>query len=315
MNILSVLHAYPPHDNSGAEHTLHAIHKWLIDRGHRVTVYCHKHQDYTLDTVRITNQIPDIRGYNLIFTHLNNAGTAVNWARQYKKPLVYFTHNDTVDNVISVRKNGLYIVHNSKWVIDNLGYHQHPNIIVNPPTFRQDYILKGKKNQEYVTLVNCNKNKGGYILVDIAKAMPNTKFLAVMGAYGAQVTKYPNNVKVLSTQNDIRKVLRMTKILLMPSQYESWGKVGVEAMVNGIPVIAHPAEGLKESLSHAGIFCDRKDIQAWVKAINDLQVEQAYNERSKMCKLRVKELDPEPQMIQLEQFLQEILIDKWKHNI
>lgn len=318
LRILSIFHGYPPHDNSGAEHTLHATHKWLISQGHKITVWCAKHKDYTLDKVNVIggNTAPNKSDYDLIFTHLNHSGIAVNLARQWKMPVVHFTHSDIRHSVVSVRKKGVYVVHNSKWVIPNCDLDQHPYVIVNPPTFAEDYILKGKKNQEYITLCNLNKNKGGFILVDIALAMPDYKFLAVKGAYGDQVKKFPKNVKVIDTQTDIKKVLRQTKVLIMPSQYESWGKLGVEAMVSGIPVVAHPTEGLKESLGDAGIFIHRKDTKAWAQTLTTLMNdEKAYEERSKMCKLRVKELDPIPQLERMQEFLLEILNDKWKHNL
>ena len=37
----------------------------------------------------------------------------------------------------------------------------------------------------------------------------------------------------------------------------------VEALAHGIPVIAHPTPGLRESLGFAGTYVDRDNIDAW----------------------------------------------------
>jgi len=78
----------------------------------------------------------------------------------------------------------------------------------------------------------------------------------------------------------------------MPSDYESWGRVGVEAMASGIPVLAHPTDGLVESLGSAGVFCDRDDADAWQAAIESLDARDAYRAASRKAKARSKQLDP-----------------------
>jgi len=70
----------------------------------------------------------------------------------------------------------------------------------------------------------------------------------------------------------------------MPSEYESWGRVGVEAMASGIPVIAHPTPGLQESLGDAGVFVDRNDIDGWERAIRRLLTPRAYGTASKKAR-------------------------------
>jgi glycosyltransferase involved in cell wall biosynthesis len=67
-----------------------------------------------------------------------------------------------------------------------------------------------------------------------------------------------------------------TRILLVPSAYESWGRVASEALCSGIPVIAHPTTGLIENLGDAGIFVDRRDTDGWIAALRRLQDPTAY---------------------------------------
>lgn len=94
--------------------------------------------------------------------------------------------------------------------------------------------------------------------------------------------------------------------MIVPSKYESWGQVAIEAAACGIPVIASDTPGLRSSLADAGIFCERNDIDAWVKAISDLQEPKAYAKWSKKAKERAVELDPIPQLEAFEQWIQKI---------
>jgi glycosyltransferase involved in cell wall biosynthesis len=87
-------------------------------------------------------------------------------------------------------------------------------------------------------------------------------------------------------------VYARTRILLMPSEYESWGRAGVEAMASGIPVIASPTPGLKESLGKAGVFVNRGNRDGWQAAIERLDDPAAYAAASSAALRRSKQLDP-----------------------
>lgn len=66
-----------------------------------------------------------------------------------------------------------------------------------------------------------------------------------------------------------------TKVLLIPSNYETYGMVGVEAIASGIPTIAHPTDGLCESLGDAGWFIPRDDVDEWQRVIELLLTDDA----------------------------------------
>jgi glycosyltransferase involved in cell wall biosynthesis len=95
----------------------------------------------------------------------------------------------------------------------------------------------------------------------------------------------------------------------MPSSYESWGRVAMEAACSGIPVIAAPTPGLKESLDYAGIFAKHDDVADWVEAIRFLDDPKNYERYSKLTKKRAREVAEkfEKQMETLELKLLAIL--------
>ena len=118
--------------------------------------------------------------------------------------------------------------------------------------------------------------------------------LAVIGGYGPQDVRELPNVEVVPNVPGQRmrdEVYARTKILLMPSEYESWGRVGLEAMCSGIPVVAHPTLGLREALGGAGLFVHRDDVAGWRAALNDLADPITYGMWASAAVQRAREVE------------------------
>jgi hypothetical protein len=107
-----------------------------------------------------------------------------------------------------------------------------------------------------ITLVNCNHNKGGDLLLQLATQMPNRKFLGVHGGYSGQIQQpsVHGNLKYMPFQSDMSQVWRQTGILIVPSKKESWSMVAGEAQLRGIPVICSDLPGLREHMSDTCIY-------------------------------------------------------------
>jgi glycosyltransferase involved in cell wall biosynthesis len=110
-------------------------------------------------------------------------------------------------------------------------------------------------------------------------------------------------VEVIEHTEDIRAIYKRTKILLMPSEYESWGRTATEAMCSGIPIICTPTFGLKENCLNSAIFVERNNIDGWMKEIEKLQGKKEYTEASLKSTMRAKELHPKKKLEQLEQWI------------
>ena len=311
LKVLARVHAYPPDHNAGAEWALHEMLRALVERGHEVTVRLSRpavgREPYTVDGVKV---IPHAVGADSRFakavpradavvSHLENVPPAASLARGYGVPLIVVCHN-TFDLTWAPLQTGscALAVVNSQWMRAKAaaaftdGRRPDRVLVVRPPVWPKEYRAS---RGDCITLVNCTLSKGAGVLAELAARMPDRKFLAVRGSYGEQQPPMLDNVLVLDHMpgRQMRdEVYARTRLLLMPSDYESWGRVGVEAMASGIPVLAHPTEGLKESLGDAGVFCDREDVDAWQAAIERLDNASAYRAASQRAAARSKALDP-----------------------
>ena len=123
-------------------------------------------------------------------------------------------------------------------------------------------------------------------------------------AKDGQHVNQPPNVLVMEKQIDIKVVYRQTRILIMPSKYESWGRTATEAMASGIPVICTSTPGLLENCGEAGIYIqDRDKIADWVAAIKKLDDPKAYTKASMKARARAYDLDPVKNLERLEAFM------------
>jgi len=311
---------YPPHHMCGSEMMLHAINKHLQSKGHTIKVLVKGSHRFKLENHMVyddidlfgadeSNEINLFRTADLVITHLDYSAWTQEMASIFRIPCVHLIHNDYDRPHLRDSHKPQYVVYNSKWIKDKLGYPQESFILIPPTDFRHYDTNTNINLREHITLINLDQNKGGHILGKIAEAMPDKKFIGVIGSYSepaniGQHTHQPPNVEVLGPQQDIRKVYERTKILIMPSKYESWGRTATEAMCSGIPVICTPTSGLVENCGNAGIFVrDRDDIDQWVKEITKLFNEKAYSKASEKAKIRSRELDPRKNLDDFEQWL------------
>ncbi|MEU5976384.1 glycosyltransferase family 4 protein [Streptomyces sp. NPDC047315] len=331
VRVLAMLHAYPPGHNAGAEWAAHGLLRDLARRGHQVDVLLSQERaataGYELDGVRVHpyRGKGDPAGWmcgtgraDVIVTHLENTARASILAGMHRIPVVHLLHN-TYDKSKAwlVKGDPALAIYNTQWMRADVeewwqahrgDWPMPPGIVVRPPVAVDDYqATPGDR----ITLINLTAEKGAGLFYRLAELMPRRRFLGVVGGYGQQIirTDLPNVEIVPHTPGDriAKDVYARTRVLLVPSVYESYGRVAVEAMCSGIPVIAHPTPGLKESLASAGIFCDRDDPDAWVEAIRTTTAPAAFRDRSKRARARAAELDPTAELNHWHQALEEVV--------
>ncbi|MCL4383829.1 glycosyltransferase family 4 protein [Patescibacteria group bacterium] len=220
--------------------------------------------------------------YPVVLTQLDYAAEIIKFALKRKVPTVFFlrdtmTRNLKVVKLINKKNHYIKVVFNSESThrhykkLDNLVETE----VVYPPIILNKYKLS-LRDPKYITLINPVWYKGGRIFEKLIPLFPKWKFLGVTCWYdpkkdGIDLLKF-RNAELWEKKDDVRDVYKMTKLLLIPSQWkEAFGRVGAEALVAGLPVVASDQEGLRESLGDHAVFVKKyKSVESWVKAVKEV---------------------------------------------
>lgn len=291
MNIIAVAHFYIEHNRAGGEYFLHSILKELATV-HDVTVLvtASAGEDTEIDGVKVRYRLNS--GVNppladLYITHFQNTAAVVRAAHRNKKPVMLVVHNDrpaTKHQVSNLQRQD-YVIFNSEWVKKSMN--TDARSLVHHPALDKDKVAK--KTGNHITLINLTPAKGSNTFYEMARRFPDEKFLAVGGGYwqSTQVKESLPNVTWQENTPDMAGVYAKSKIVLMPSEYESFGMVAREAGASGIPVICTPTPGLKENLGDAGIYADYDDFDAYEREIRTLLDKTVYKKASEKIKKHV----------------------------
>jgi glycosyltransferase involved in cell wall biosynthesis len=298
LNIVAWVDRYPPWRGclAGGEMALHGILRPLADRGHTVRVATHSHPgggpvDFDGIPVHPEADIAGLLdGADVIVSHLLWTKHAVQASARGQIPLVYLFHNDfTIEHWRLATYNVTGVVYNTDWIRSSItGKHplwcDVPAVVVRPPIDLDRYHVDPHVHdlgcdREYVTLVNPNQGKGGPLFYRMAEARPDMRFLAVEGAYGQQIRprrgRHRNVAWQPQTTDMTGDVYARTRVLVVPSEYESFGRVAAEAAACGCLVIASDTPGLREALGPGGLYAPAGKLDrwlAWLDAMTDREV-------------------------------------------
>jgi glycosyltransferase involved in cell wall biosynthesis len=133
-----------------------------------------------------------------------------------------------------------------------------------PDPIRLDRLVAEAPDPKYGTFINPQPDKGAAVFARIAieldKRRPDIPLLLVEGRDTSDaLARLPVDLSTLTNLNrmantpDPRDFYRVSRVVLMPSLWrESLGRVAIEAMANGIPVMASDRGALPETLGDAG---------------------------------------------------------------
>jgi glycosyltransferase involved in cell wall biosynthesis len=290
--------------NAGAETTMHDLLRAMVQEGWEVEVILSREHEevtgpYEVDGVKVT-PFTDNRQIitaslttNLLISHLENCERVAFVGKKYRVPTVQIVHNDMdITKGYSALPWNLLVM-NTEWVKQSFlerpvnGSEIDPKrlTVVHPRVSLGRYFPSPQRASEYdVTLVNLwdgsgrgRDGKGAHTFYEMARRFPRKKFLGVLGGYGEQRIEPLPNVSILPhTTNMVQDVYHRTRVLLMPSRYESFGRVAIEGAACAVPTVASPTPGLREALGPQNFYVDPDNYDDWERCIKFLDEEDIY---------------------------------------
>ncbi|MEY5012282.1 MAG: hypothetical protein RLZZ253_3421, partial [Verrucomicrobiota bacterium] len=123
---------------------------------------------------------------------------------------------------------------------------------------------------------NCSVWKGVPLLLEAwADAGLSEAELVLVGGWRLSDrvrSELPSNVRTVSpvSSKELRRIYRGSDVLVLPSQFEGFGLVILEAMASGLPVIASDATAAPEIVDpDCGWVLSHSEKSAWVEALRN----------------------------------------------
>lgn len=203
-----------------------------------------------------------------------------------------------------------------------------------PGPWNPERFLCADVKGEFVTFVNPQPYKGAFWVARIAYEMdrrrPDIPFLIVDGRGKAEWLGKASldlsglsNLKRMFNTADPRKFYQISRLVLVPSLCaDAHPRVAVEAIMNGIPVLASRRGGLPEILAHAGFLFDMpahyppqsletptaEEVRPWVEIIERLWDDKVFFEQErKRCQQAAEAWQPATVFRQFDSFFASVL--------
>lgn len=148
---------------------------------------------------------------------------------------------------------------------------RYRKVVTPPPIDPERYRTKPGR---LVGLSLSSPWKGGTVIAAVARSLPQHRFLVVKDGRGNGVSLFKGlrNVDLVDFM-DPRDFYAQCRIQVFPSKSESYGRVGVEGAVSGIPLIASNDAGIMEAMGRHGIFLPRTDLTKWTRTVDRLMTD------------------------------------------
>ncbi len=301
MLVVAATPLYGPDSRVGAWLSTHECLKALVAAGHEVAVcsLLGRGDAYEWEGIRVWQGAGHLSGLvaaaDVVVSHFGDNGAAHAAARQVGVPSVQIVNAvmTPASRRLLDRATPDLLVCVAESLLESIKPPCESLVVLSPVWPEEHRTTPGDR----ITLVNLCADKGGKVFEALARRMPDRLFLGVRGGYGRQVEPRLPNVEIIATTRDMRgDVWARTRVLLMPSLHETSGRVGLEAVCSGIPVVCHPTPGLLETQAESGIFVHRDDLDGWIRVLRDLEDPEVWAAASAKASARAASIDSSAQL-------------------
>ena len=304
MTLTAFLHGYPPNWSMGGEISTHRTLSVVPG----ATVFTPRTVDgYVLDGVTVLpssgstyshiTEDAEAVGTSVLFAHSTLSQATVRAARRMKKPSILAVHAPPrfAADLRRAWPAATVRLYNTKaarkdWN-DPRGWLLHPPVGPSPTK-----MLDGMGDA--YTLTSSLMNKGAERVLDLARRLPGQRFIIVRspahGTHGSPVFEEEaatlGNVEIWERLHPRMMDLLWaeTRILLVPSRYETYGLVALEAAWHGIPSVHVDTVHVREGIGEAAYLLKSHTVEELRGAVEE--VEGDYDRWAGVAHARVHEL-------------------------
>lgn len=204
------------------------------------------------------------------FENIEENTKAVSFASKIKKMLGFFVYGSYGHSMIGqasfLLPNSIYM---EKVCLES--FPDKETKIVYPPLVTTKLMpLKVSDTVKSIYMIGTSKDKGIHILYALSEHFPNVEF-GIVGDASVPPGKVQvkGNIKRYGWANVVNLLAKEADVLIVPSICrEAFGRVAIEGLIAGCPVLASDIGGLPEAVSfETALLVEPDNIDGWVELV------------------------------------------------
>ena len=291
--VVAITHGYPPKWNMGGEVSLHRMLKTARGDKHVLTttdkehifegVQIHKINaknvlDIKTDPNPIAKQLRDLKA-DVVIGQNELSLAAVIAARMIGAVSIVSVHTPPLygRNIAKALGMADCAIYNTRTSAVEWG--EPDALVVHPPITEPP--AKTYTNGDAYLLSSSLINKGVKTVIEVAKRYPGKRFIIIRSpaepTHGLpnleQVVKEIPNIELKPrvAPEDVHKYFKQSRVLLVPSKYETYGMTTIEAAGYGIPTVHVDTPHVREGIGEGAILVPGLNIDATAKGIDTIE--------------------------------------------
>jgi hypothetical protein len=277
VRVAVVLAWAPPARHVGGELATLRLARFLEGRGHEVTVWATRAATSWRWGGLAVRALTAWRAVDcdVVLTHPDVGAQGWLVAQRNRCPVVGYVHNLLPQTRRALLWRPPHLtVHNSPVTAAACG--DRDPLVCRPWV---EPVTTATDRRVCTTAVNVSVKKGGPLVADLTRLDPDRQWLVVHGGYSDQ-HPMPPHVSTVGHLPHLYGVWERTRLLIFPTQFESYGMTALEAMTAGIPVVATYLPGVRDALGDAATYLPAGcPAQAWLGAVAAFDDPAVYDAR------------------------------------
>jgi hypothetical protein len=304
MTVAALTHGYPPFWNMGGEVSLHRTISVLDNRK---VVFTKTDEEYSFEGVEVKKiDTPDVLNIKaspmpIAKQLLEVDAKVVIGQNELSLPAVHAARAAGAISVVNVHTPPRfgrnireavvyadYAIYNTQTAATQWG--EPDALVVHPPI--SEIPSNTSTNGDAYTLLSSLRNKGVQVVLDLAKLYPDKRFIIVRSpaepTHGLpdleeRAAELPNvELHPRVDPKDVYKYFEQTRILLVPSMYETYGMSAIEAAGYGIPCVHVDTPHVREGIGEAAVLVSPLSVEETAMGIELIESNyKAYSEAAR----------------------------------